>query len=62
MKYYKHVGIPLLKKERQNIMEIEKWPLVQAYGLDVFGQGFFTLKHEVTDINPEYYFCLFQKD
>jgi len=54
MKSFKNVGIPLLKKEKQNIMEIEKWPLIQAYGLDVFGQGFFTLKHDVFDINSEY--------
>ena len=55
MKNYKVVGIPLTKKERNNVIEIEKWPLIQAFGLDVFGQGFFTLKHDVIDINNAYY-------
>ena len=29
---------------------VEKWPIVQAYGLDVVGNGFFTLKHKFTGL------------
>ncbi|XP_071948615.1 dynein axonemal assembly factor 9-like [Antedon mediterranea] len=33
---------------------IEKWPLVQAHGLDEFGAGgFFTMRYEVIDISPQ---------
>lgn len=49
----KKVGIPLLYKEKNNILEVEKWPLISAYGLDPLGEGFFTLKHEVLDISLE---------
>lgn len=49
----KRVGIPLLKKEKNNMLEVEKWPLINVYGLDALGEGFFTLKHEVIDISPE---------
>jgi len=49
----KRVGVPLLKKEKTNILEVEKWPLIAAYGLDILGEGFFTLGHEIVDINYE---------
>jgi hypothetical protein len=49
----KKIGVPLLQKEKNNILEIEKWPLVTAYGLDILGEGFFTLKHEIVDISSE---------
>ncbi len=49
----KKIGVPLLQKEKNNILEIEKWPLVTAYGLDMLGEGFFTLKHDIVDINSE---------
>jgi len=29
---------------------VEKWPLIQAYGLDIVGNGFFTLKHKFTNV------------
>ncbi len=49
----KRVGVPLLRKEKNDIMEVEKWPLISAYGLDLLGEGFFTLKHEIVDITSE---------
>jgi hypothetical protein len=49
----KRVGVPLLRKEKNDIMEVEKWPLISAYGLDLLGEGFFTLKHEIVDISYE---------
>lgn len=30
--------------------EVETWPLIQAYALDLFGLGFFTMKHPAVDI------------
>jgi hypothetical protein len=32
---------------------IEKWPICQAYGLDLVGDGFFTMKHMVRNIRDE---------
>ena len=32
-----------IQKESQIV---EFWPLIQAYGLDVVGNGFFTMKHK----------------
>ena len=29
---------------------VEKWPIIQAYGLDIVGGGFFTMKHKFTNI------------
>ena len=53
IKNYKKIGIPLVSKEKQNIMELEKWPLINAYGLDSLGVGFFTMRHDITDISLE---------
>lgn len=50
---FKNIGIPLSAKERNNIVELEKWPLINAYGLDLIGVGFFTMKHEIKDISQE---------
>ncbi len=55
----KKVGVPLLQKEKNNILEVEKWPLITAYGLDILGEGFFTLKHEIVDISFEYDILLY---
>jgi hypothetical protein len=49
----KRIGMPLTVKEKNNIMEVERWPLIAAYGLDALGEGFFTLKHEIVDISLE---------
>jgi len=32
---------------------VEKWPLIQAYGLDLVGEGFFTMKHSVINITEQ---------
>jgi hypothetical protein len=32
---------------------VEKWPIIQAYGLDIVGGGFFTMKHKFTNIRDE---------
>lgn len=32
---------------------IEKWPILQSYGLDIVGEGFFTMKHNVKNIRDE---------
>ena len=53
IKTHKNVGIPLKPKEKINIVELEKWPLINAYGLDLIGEGFFTMKHNVIDISVE---------
>jgi hypothetical protein len=49
----KNVGIPLKIREKVNIIELEKWPLINSYGLDLIGCGFFTMKHEIIDISSE---------
>lgn len=32
------------------LIMIEKWPICQSYGLDIVGEGFFTMKHNVKNI------------
>jgi hypothetical protein len=32
---------------------IEKWPIIQAYGLDMVGGGFFTMKHQFVNVRDE---------
>jgi hypothetical protein len=32
---------------------VEKWPLIQAYGLDMVGGGFFTMKHNWKNISDD---------
>jgi hypothetical protein len=49
----KRIGMPLTIKEKSNIVEVEKWPLINATGLDAFGEGFFTMKHKIIDINSQ---------
>ena len=50
---FKNIGIPLSAREKNNIVELEKWPLINAYGLDLIGAGFFTMKHDISDIATE---------
>ena len=54
-KLLKKIGIPLMIKEKANIIDVEKWPLINATGLDAFGEGFFTMKHQIIDISGQYY-------
>ena len=32
---------------------VEKWPMIQAYGLDMVGGGFFTMKHNYKNLRDE---------
>jgi hypothetical protein len=32
---------------------VEKWPIIQAYGLDMVGGGFFTMKHRFQNVRDE---------
>ena len=48
------IGLPAYRSEDvSDIKTIEKWPLCQAYGLDIVGGGFFTMKHKVRNIFEE---------
>jgi hypothetical protein len=50
------VGMPVREikadeyKIDSDIQLVEKWPIIQAYGLDLVGNGFFTLKHRFTNL------------
>lgn len=50
---FKRIGMPLTIREKSNIVEVEKWPLINATGFDAFGEGFFTMKHKIVDINSQ---------
>lgn len=46
------IGLPARKvKPTENyaneLVMVEKWPICQSYGLDLVGEGFFTMKHRV---------------
>lgn len=47
----KRLGVPLSKKEENSIKNIEKWPLIQAYGQADLGYGFFSLNHQIVNMN-----------
>lgn len=52
------VGMPSRKVtvndiENTDLQMIEKWPICQAYGLDLVGGGFFTMKHMVLNIRDQ---------
>jgi hypothetical protein len=55
----KAVGMPVRQLDSINDEEklpmqlVEKWPLVQAYGLDMVGNGFFTMKHGFVNVRDE---------
>jgi len=55
----KAVGMPVRKldaiqdEEKLPMQLVEKWPLVQAYGLDMVGNGFFTMKHGFVNVRDE---------
>lgn len=35
---------------KNELVMIEKWPICQSYGLDIVGEGFFTMKHSVKNV------------
>ncbi|RXM29406.1 hypothetical protein EOD39_8809 [Acipenser ruthenus] len=51
------IGIPYSSHEhiqKFDIFVVEKWPIVQAFGLEgIGGGGFFTMKHELTDVSEK---------
>ena len=49
----KKFGIPLDYEQRQNIVLLDKWPLLTATALDCLGLGFFTMNHEIIDISKD---------
>ena len=49
----KKFGIPLDPEQRQNIVLLDKWPLLTATALDCLGLGFFTMNHEIIDISKD---------
>jgi hypothetical protein len=56
----KVIGMPARKlKERdlkhfqQEVQMVERWPMIQAYGLDIIGGGFFTMKHAFRNMRDE---------
>jgi len=54
-----HIAMPVRsidKSDRRAKNEkdlVESWPLIQAYGLDIVGNGFFTMKHKVTCVRDQ---------
>jgi len=56
----KVIGMPVRKLHAVNDWHsqsekhlVEKWPLIQAYGLDMVGNGFFTMKHNFMNLREE---------
>ncbi|XP_053407607.1 dynein axonemal assembly factor 9-like isoform X1 [Mercenaria mercenaria] len=51
------IGIPYSNSanlHKFDIMLIEKWPIIQIYGVEGVGSGgFFTMQHEVTDVSEQ---------
>ena len=46
-------GIPLDYEQSQNIIKLEKWPIIAATGLDSLKLGFFTMNHTIVDIRKD---------
>lgn len=46
----KKVGVLLGAKEKGKLSNIEKWPLIQSYGIEQLGRGFFSMFHQVVDL------------
>ncbi|XP_022080839.1 LOW QUALITY PROTEIN: uncharacterized protein C20orf194-like [Acanthaster planci] len=48
------IGVPYFARDHVQTFDhfaVEKWPIIQTYGLEDFGTGgFFTMKHEVVDM------------
>lgn len=55
----KSVGVPVRKVSTTKDVQyheselIELWPMIQAYGLDMVGNGFFTMKHNFVNIRDD---------
>ena len=49
----KKIGIPLDHNQRQNIVLLDRWPLLTATALDCLGLGFFTMNHDIIDISKD---------
>ena len=49
----KKIGIPLDYNQRQNIVLLDRWPLLTATALDCLGLGFFTMNHDIVDISKD---------
>ena len=39
--------------QRQNIVLLDRWPLLTATALDCLGLGFFTMNHDIVDISKD---------
>lgn len=52
----KNIGMPVRsvtsedRRAKTEAQLVEQWPMIQAYGLDMVGNGFFTMKHKFTCI------------
>jgi hypothetical protein len=54
----KTIGMPVRRILKNDFVAnesqmLEKWPLIQAYGLDMVGGGFFTMKHNFYNVRDE---------
>jgi len=55
----KIIGMPVRRIDPENDVVtsetnlVEKWPMIQAYGLDMVGGGFFTMKHSWKNLRDE---------
>lgn len=53
------IGLPARELRKDDyrldseVQMVEKWPIIQAYGLDLVGNGFFTLKHKFTNLRGQ---------
>ena len=53
------IGVPVraIKEDETRYTDekqvIESWPIVQAYGLDIVGNGFFGMKHHVVVVREQ---------
>lgn len=48
--HHHSVGVVLDPKQSQEIISIEKWPIINAYAIDGIGGGFFTQLHRTVNI------------
>ena len=54
----KVIGMPTRKVNgwmdpTSEMQMVEKWPIIQAYGLDMVGGGFFTMKHNFSNVRDQ---------
>lgn len=53
------VGMPVRQvtvmdvKANNEAQIVEQWPIIQAYGLDLVGNGFFTMKHKFQNLREQ---------